>query len=53
VAGACHGVELPIAKVEALGLGAVQGTGAAAAEDGKMVAGLVDGAVTVNAFRNR
>jgi hypothetical protein len=33
-----------------LGLGAVQGTGSAAAEDGELVAGFINGPVTINAF---
>jgi hypothetical protein len=39
--------------VEAPHLGAVQRPGAAAAEDCQLVAGFIDGTVTINAFRNR
>src|SRR5262249_37292104 len=38
------------AEVEALGFGEIEWTGAAASEDGQLVAGLVDGAVAVDAF---
>src|SRR5262249_40815972 len=38
--------------VEAAGLGGVEGTGAAAAEDGQLVSGFVDGAIAINAFGN-
>ena len=38
--------------IEALHFSAIEGTGAAAAEDGELVAGFVDGAVAVDAFGN-
>src|SRR5712691_5965700 len=45
-------VEMTVAKVQGLGLGSIEGTSAAAAKDGKLVAGFVYGPVAVDAFRN-
>jgi len=49
-----NGVELASAAVDvkAQGFGAVEGAGATAPEDAELVAGLVDGAVAVDAFGN-
>jgi len=45
-------VELAAAEIKGMGLSAVERTGTAAAEDGELVAGLVDGTVAIDALRN-
>ena len=44
--------ELAAAEIKGMELSAVERTGTAAAEDGELVAGLVDGTVTIDALRN-
>jgi hypothetical protein len=46
-----HGIDLAVAEVECLGLGSAERAGAAAAEDGQLVAGFVDGAAVIDALR--
>jgi hypothetical protein len=44
--------ELAAAEIKGMGLSVVERTGTAAAEDGELVAGLVDGTVAIDALRN-
>jgi len=44
--------ELAAAGIKGMGLSVVERTGTAAAEDGELVAGLVDGTVAIDALRN-
>jgi hypothetical protein len=45
-----NGVVLAVAQVEALRLLEIEGAGSATTEDSELVAGFVDGAVTIDAF---
>jgi len=45
-------VKLAAPEIEGLGLGAVERAGAPPAEDGELVAGLVDSTISINALRN-
>ena len=44
------GVEVAVAEVEALRFGVIEGASTAAAKDGELVAGFIDGPVAINAF---
>jgi len=46
------GVEVAVAEVEALRFGVIEGTSTAAAKDGELVAGFIDGPVAIYAFRD-
>src|SRR5260370_753227 len=50
--GIGNAVELAAAEIKGVGLSAVERAGTSAAEDGELVAGLVDGTVTIDALRN-
>src|SRR5260370_26072253 len=44
------GIELPVMEIEGLRFSAVEGAGATAAEDGQLIARLVDGTIAVDAL---
>src|SRR5271157_695731 len=48
----CHRIELFLAKIEAFHLFIVKWTGASASEDGKLMTGLVHGAIAIDSARN-
>ena len=48
--GVQYGVGQAATEIEGLGLRAVQGAGATATEDGELIAGLVDGAISIDAL---
>ena len=50
--GVLDGIKLAAPQIKGLGLGAVERAGAPAAEDGELVAGLVDGTSSIDALRN-
>ena len=50
--GIGNAVELAAAEIKGVGLSAVERAGTSAAEDGELVAGLVDGTITIDALRN-
>src|SRR6266699_2978570 len=45
-------VKLAAPEIEGLGLGTVERAGAPAAEDGELVAGLIDGTISIDALRD-
>ena len=50
--GVSNGVQLAATEIEGLRFGAIERAGASAAEDGELVAGLIDGAISIKALRN-